>query len=129
MTNVLIVDDSPIGRHVVEAMLADSNFTLHFAVDGLDAYNKAFSIKPDIIILDIMMPKIDGIEVTKMIRETEGIAKTPIIILTALDDRDTQTRAKKAGANEVLVKPLKQLFFLAVLKRVIQDCSNSNNSN
>ena len=62
MNTVLIVDDSLIGRHVVEAMLSDRNVSLEFAAEGQEAYDKAVALKPDLIILDIMMPKIDGIE-------------------------------------------------------------------
>ncbi len=108
MKTVLIVDDSLIGRHVVEAMLSEGDVRLEFAADGQEAFGKAVALKPDLIILDIMMPKIDGIEVANMIRAHDDIKLTPIIILTALDDKDTRNRALKAGANEVLVKPLKK---------------------
>lgn len=119
MPTILVVDDSLIGRHVVEAMLSSLGYNLEFAVDGQDAYNKAVEIKPDIIILDIMMPYIDGIEVTKLIREHEQISKTPIIIFTALDDRDTKIRAVKAGANKVLVKPLKKAILQETIQRIL----------
>lgn len=119
MNTVLIVDDSLIGRHVVEAMLSDRNVCLEFAAEGQEAYDKAVALKPDLIILDIMMPKIDGIEVTLMIRAHEDIKSTPIIILTALDDKDTRNRAIKAGANEVLVKPLKKSTLHETVQRVM----------
>jgi CheY-like chemotaxis protein len=110
MNRVLVVDDSIIGRHVVEGMLSEQHVDIEFAADGQEAYSKAVELKPDLIILDIMMPKIDGIEVAQMIRAHDDIKikLIPIIILTALDDKDTRNRALKAGANEVLVKPLKK---------------------
>lgn len=119
MNKVLVVDDSIIGRHVVEAMLSDGKVCLEFAVDGQEAYNKAVELKPDLIVLDIMMPKIDGIEVAHMIRAHEDIKSTPIIILTALDDKDTRSRAIKAGANEVLVKPLKKSILHETIQNVM----------
>jgi len=106
MLTLLIVDDSPYGRLVIEAMLVKTNFNFIFAVDGKDAFEKAVAHKPDIIILDIMMPLYDGIQVTQMIREHSEIGKTPILIATALGDDDTRNRALKAGANELIVKPL-----------------------
>lgn len=119
MLKVLVVDDSPIGRHVMEAMLIDANMELIFASNGKDAYQKAEIEKPDLIILDIMMPHYDGIEVTEMIRNNTKIKNTPILIATALDDRDTKMRAIKAGANDVIYKPISKKEFLGKLAGLI----------
>lgn len=124
MTTILVVDDSLIGRHVVEAMLSSLSYNLEFAVDGQEALDKAIELKPTLIILDIMMPKIDGIEVTKLIRKHEVISETPIIIFTALDDKDTKNRALKAGANCVLVKPIRKTLLKETIEAILDTKGN-----
>ncbi|MDX9770681.1 MAG: response regulator [Tenuifilaceae bacterium] len=124
MTTILVVDDSLIGRHVVEAMLSSLSYNLEFAVDGQEALDKAIELKPTLIILDIMMPKIDGIEVTKLIRKHEVISETPIIIFTALDDKDTKNRALKAGANSVLVKPIRKTLLKETIEAILDTKGN-----
>jgi len=124
MTTILVVDDSLIGRHVVEAMLSSLSYNLEFAVDGQEALDKAIELKPTLIILDIMMPKIDGIEVTKLIRKHEVISETPIIIFTALDDKDTKNRALKAGANSVLVKPIRKMLLKETIEAILDTKGN-----
>jgi CheY-like chemotaxis protein len=120
MLTLLIVDDSPHGRLVIEAMLVNSSYNFVFAVDGKDAYEKAVNHKPDLIILDVMMPIYDGIQVTQMIRENSEIANIPILIATALDDNDTRNRALKAGANEVIVKPLSKNLIQAAVNKLAE---------
>lgn len=122
MPTLLIVDDAPHGRLVIEAMLVSANtdYKFVFAVDGKDAFEKAVLHKPDLIILDVMMPIYDGILVTQMIREHSEIAATPILIATALDDNDTRNRALKAGANEVIVKPLNKVYIQNAVSRLVE---------
>lgn len=126
MLTLLIVDDSPHGRLVIEAMLASLNFKFIFAVDGQDAFDKAVLHKPDLIILDVMMPIYDGIHVTQMIREHSEISKTPILIATALDDSDTRNRALKAGANEVIVKPLTKQKIQSEVNKLVEGITNKS---
>ena len=125
MPSVLIVDDSDLGRVVLGGMFSGSNFkTIFFAVNGQDAFDKAITHKPDLIILDVMMPYYDGIEVTRMIREHNDICNTPILIATALDDRETHSRAIKAGANDVVVKPFNKVKFLSLVNSLVAGVSD-----
>lgn len=81
---VLIVDDDMTLRELYEERMKAEGYTILSASDGEEAIEKATKEKPDIILLDIMMPKINGIDVMKMLREKDETAKIPIIILTAL---------------------------------------------
>lgn len=122
MASVLIVDDSDLGRVVLGGMFSGSNFkTILFAVNGEDAFEKAITHKPDLIILDVMMPYLDGIDVTQMIRLHKEIYNTPILIATALDDRETSLRAIKAGANDVIVKPFNKAKLLALAEKLVNE--------
>lgn len=125
MASVLIVDDSDLGRVVLGGMFSGSNFnTILFAINGQDAYEKAIANKPDLIILDVMMPHLDGIEATRMIREHKETFNTPILIATALDDRETRNRAIKAGANDVIVKPISKIKLVALAERLVIEARN-----
>lgn len=84
MAKILIVDDDMILREMYEARLKEGGYEIVSASDGEEALQKAASEKPDVILLDIMMPKVNGIDVMKKLREDEPTANIPVILLTAL---------------------------------------------
>jgi CheY-like chemotaxis protein len=87
MSTVLIVDDDPTARETLTAMLEGEGYDLQLAKDGIQALKLLKQIQPDLILLDLMMPIMNGFEVCQRIRSTPQLAEVPIIILTALDDR------------------------------------------
>jgi putative two-component system response regulator len=102
---VLIVDDDPGGRKVLEALLAASNLSLCFAENGPDCLARVLAEQPDLILLDVMMPEMDGFEVCRRLRADETIGDVPILLLTALDDRDSRLAGLEAGADDFITKP------------------------
>ena len=104
-STVLIVDDEPAGRQTLEAVLEGEGYRLEMAENGYEALEKARTLLPDVILLDVMMPGITGYEVCKRIREDDKLAEIPIIILTALDDRNSMLKALEAGADDFISKP------------------------
>ena len=102
---VLIVDDEYIGRETLQSVLEGEGYELEMAENGLQAIEKAKKLLPDVILLDVMMPGMTGFEVCQRIRNDPQIAEIPIIILTALDDRDSLLNALKAGADDFISKP------------------------
>ena len=102
---VLIVDDEYIGRETLQSVLEGEGYELEMAENGFQAIEKAKQLLPDVILLDVMMPGMTGFEVCQRIRSDPQIAEIPIIILTALDDRESLLNALKAGADDFISKP------------------------
>jgi DNA-binding response OmpR family regulator len=102
---ILIVDDEPYGQQVVESILQDQGYVMEFASNGKEALKKAGELKPDLILLDIMMPEINGLQVCQMLRNNRELAKTPIVMLTALNDRDIRIASMDSGADDFFTKP------------------------
>ena len=117
-STILIVDDEPRGRELLEALLTPLGYQLEFAADGLEAYNQTVKHQPDLVLLDVMMPELDGFEVCRRIRATPGIAEVPIVMVTALDDRDSRLAAIQAGADDFLTKPIDRLEVRARVQSV-----------
>jgi signal transduction histidine kinase len=105
MSTVLIVDDNPSARETLVAMLEGEGYDLQLAKNGIQALGMLQQLQPDLILLDVMMPALDGFEVCRRIRATPTLAEVPIILLTALDDRDSRLRGIEAGADDFLSKP------------------------
>jgi len=101
---VLIVDDEKTIRDTLAALLSE-NYVLYFAENGMDGLAMAVQTLPDIILLDVMMPYMDGIETCRRIRATEPLTEVPIIMITALDDRESRLQGLRAGADDFLAKP------------------------
>jgi signal transduction histidine kinase len=105
-SKILIVDDEPSALQTVTAILEGDGYTLQYAEDGLDAINQADEEPPDLILLDVMMPVLDGFEVCRMLRNKAELHEVPIVMLTALDDRESKIRGLQAGADDFISKPL-----------------------
>jgi putative two-component system response regulator len=108
MTNrsrILVVDDESIARITVDALLSSENYEMHFAENGEEGICLAKEILPDVIILDVMMPGMNGFEACRRIRAIPGLSEVPILLVTALDDRESRITGLKAGADEFITKP------------------------
>jgi DNA-binding response OmpR family regulator len=106
MPDVLVVDDDPDIRGMLVFTLADQGFTVREAKDGADALEQLAESAPDCMVLDLMMPEVDGFTVLERMR-SEGIAwQTRVVILTCKLDERSFTRGWELGADEYLVKPV-----------------------
>ncbi|MGH7951846.1 MAG: ATP-binding protein [Limisphaerales bacterium] len=114
----LIADDEPDMRRFLRAEL-DEDYELIEAVDGLDALHKSGEFLPDIILLDMMMPQMDGLEVSRELRKREATAKIPIVLLTARADEETKFDALQMGANDFLAKPFSSVELHARIRNLI----------
>ncbi len=101
---VLVVDDEKDLREAIATALTYEGFEVRTAVDGDDALVVGAEMEPDLILLDILMPKKDGIETLKALRSEAWGKTTPVIVMTVLDDMGKLAEALEAGANEYLVK-------------------------
>ena len=104
-STVLIVDDEESGRQTVESVLEGEGYNIAMAENGFQAIEKARSLLPDVILLDVMMPGMTGFEVCQRIRSDPQLAEIPIILLTALDDRESMLSGLKSGADDFISKP------------------------
>jgi putative two-component system response regulator len=104
-STVLIVDDEESGRQTLESILESEGYHIEMAENGMQALEKAKILLPDVILLDVMMPGMTGFEVCQRVRNDPLLAEIPIIVLTALDDRESLLTALKAGADDFISKP------------------------
>ena len=108
-STILIADDERTARQVFAGLLTDEGYQLIFAVDGQQALDMAEKYLPDVVLLDVMMPKLDGIEVCRILRANPLLAEVPIVMVTALDDRSAKLTALEAGADDFITKPFDRL--------------------
>ena len=122
MTRILVIDDEPINHQLVGRALATLQWDIHFAEDGKSGISQARSLKPDIIITDVMMPDVTGYEVTRILRREPQFAATPILVLTAQSGLEDKLKSFEAGADDHLTKPFDAAELVvrvtALLKRV-----------
>jgi len=102
---VLIVEDEEPLRTLLVQAYNNERFTVASANDGIDCMNQVGSFRPDIIIMDLMMPKLDGMDTTRLIRRNRSYADTIVIALSARTDQETRGRIRDAGANLFMRKP------------------------
>lgn len=120
MSKILIVDDDASARETMVALLEKEHYQLELAQDGFQALRMLEILQPDLILLDVMMPGMDGFEVCRRIRSTPQLAEVPIIILTALDDRESLLQGIEAGADDFLHKPVDRQELVARVRTIIR---------
>ena len=104
--NVLAVDDIPINLILVQKMLARFNFQMRTAASGQAALDAVAAKKPDLILLDLMMPGIDGFEVIRRLKENPDTAYIRIVILSALNSNEDVVKGYSMGADDFIMKPI-----------------------
>src|SRR5215211_8383529 len=105
MTRILVIDDEPINHQLVARALSPLQCELHYAENGKGGITQARSVKPDMIITDVMMPDITGYEVTRLLRREPQFAATPILVLTAQSGLQDKLKSFEVGADDHLTKP------------------------
>ncbi len=118
--HILIVDDNPANRDIFEARLAAHGYEIYTANDGDEALTLAREKHPDLILLDVMMPKLDGIEVCRRLKGDTSLPFMPIILVTAKTDPKDVVAGLEAGADEYLTKPVDQAALVARVKSMLR---------
>lgn len=116
---VLIADDNPQGVELLEAYLGEMGYAIQTASDGEETLAKVHEWKPDLILLDIMMPKISGFEVCKRLRADSETRDITVLMITALDQPSDIDRAVEAGTNDFLTKPINKSELLLRVKSAL----------
>jgi two-component system, sensor histidine kinase and response regulator len=117
---ILIADDNQANREVLEAHLVAAGFEVIKTNDGLEAVEAFGREVPDMVILDLLMPRLDGFGACRRIRETEPGSSVPILFLTALGDLETHQRALKSGADDFLTKPIQRTELLIRVRSLLR---------
>ena len=114
---ILIVDDEPNLRHAVKLYLDEEGYTTFTATDGLDALEKVRDRLPDLVVLDVMMPQMDGFETLKRLRQFSNV---PVIMLTIKGEEADKVRGLRLGADDYMPKPFSQRELLARIQAVLR---------
>jgi len=117
---ILVIDDDEIVVHVLKELLSQEGLDIESASDGLEGLSKAKEVKPDLILLDISMPKMNGLETCRRLKNGNGTSGIPVVMFTALADRDSRLTALKAGANDFLSKPVDNTELLVRVNNLLK---------
>jgi two-component system alkaline phosphatase synthesis response regulator PhoP len=123
VTKILVVDDEPQITEIVEAFLVNAGHQVIISNDGKTAVQKAKEIRPDIILLDIMMPGTDGYSICNEIKSDPGLANTPVVFLTGKDMNEDMGRSFKVGGDMFIKKPFSCERLLEIVNIIIMSTS------
>ena len=118
---VLIVDDEPFNLDLLEQELADQGYTVERAGDGEEALQKVGSFLPDVILLDYMMPRMNGIEACRAMRQHEATRLIPIILITTRGEEEYVAQGFAAGCNDYVTKPVNATELVAKVRALLGD--------
>jgi DNA-binding response OmpR family regulator len=116
---ILVVDDEPEAVELVEFNLKQAGYAVVTATDGAEAIKKARTQMPDLIVLDVMLPEMDGFEICKSLRQDQGTARLPIIMLTAKAAEIDRVLGLELGADDYLTKPYSPRELLLRIKKIL----------
>ena len=119
MSRILIADDEPHIRKLVSFTLGNRGYEVVEASDGGEAVRLARETRPDLILLDVMMPELDGFEVCRRLRSTPAFATLPVVVISARTESEAIERAMQAGANIYLTKPLRLPDLLNEIEKLL----------
>ena len=125
-TKLLLVEDEERLGVVLRTFFEKKNFSVDIVKDGEDAIFQAENTKPDVILLDWMLPNMSGIEICRQIRTSKSIKKTPIIFLTAKGEQEDKLKGLDVGADDYVTKPFSQLELLARVNALLRRSNPSN---
>jgi DNA-binding response OmpR family regulator len=116
---ILVIEDYPETAKMVESIFKMKDFDVVLAYDGKSGLQKAAAEKPDIILLDVMMPEMNGIEVCQQLKSNPETAKIPVIIISVKTSGEDIEAGKKAGADDYIVKPFEPSKLVEAVERFI----------
>lgn len=116
---ILIVDDDPNCRQILELMLSRSGFSLALAVNGAEALHMAAAVRPDLILMDILMPEMSGLDAVAALRRDPDLAAIPVLAVTALAFEEERRTAIAAGFDAVVTKPFSRRQILEAVERFL----------
>ena len=119
MTHILIIDDSPTEVHVFKNMLLNNDIEVSVAKNGEEGIEKAIEIKPDCILMDVVMPGKNGFQATRDLSRNPATSTIPVIIITTKDQETDKIWGMRQGARDYIVKPADEQDLIARINRVL----------
>lgn len=119
MANILVVDDQLVMRNMFKAILSQTDHDTTYATDGEHAYQEATKKRFDLVITDLYMPNLTGIELTKKLRSLSTYKGVPILVVSTENASDQKANGKAAGANGWIVKPINSKKLMPALKKLL----------
>jgi len=117
---ILIVDDDEKNLKLMSALLTGYGYSFETAINGIEAFRKTKEFSPDLILLDIIMPEMDGYEVCRRLKRDPSTQHIPVVMITALADRDSRINGLEAGANDFLTKPFDRVELMLRVKNLLR---------
>ena len=117
---VLIVDDEPDILTLVTARLRQSGYEILVASDGLEGLEKAEKEKPDLILVDVSMPRMNGFQMVQLLRMSEALKETPVIVITASHQKDEVAWRKQVGVTQFILKPFESKELLEKVEKALR---------
>lgn len=114
---VLVIDDSKITRRTAEGLLVKAGCDVMTANDGFEALAKLIDYRPDVVLVDVMMPRLDGYQTCALIKNNASLRETPVILLSSKDGLFDRARGRLVGAEQYLAKPFTQDELLGAIRR------------
>ena len=125
-SKLLLIEDEDSLAYTLKTFFEKKNFNVEIVKDGEDALFQAESMKPDVVLLDWMLPNMSGLEICRQIRTVKDIKKTPIIFLTAKGEEEDKLRGLDTGADDYITKPFSQMELLARINALLRRSNPSN---
>ena len=119
MTHILIIDDSPTEAHVFKNMLTNNNIEVSVAQNGEEGIEKAIEIKPDCILMDVVMPGKNGFQATRDLSRNPATSSIPVIIITTKDQETDKIWGMRQGARDYIVKPADERDLIERINNVL----------
>lgn len=117
---ILIVDDDPKNLKLISVILKNYGYAFETAKDGIESLKKTVEFMPDLVFLDVMMPQMDGYEVLKRLKEDSRTKDIPVVMVTALADRDSKLKGLDGGASDFITKPIDALELMVRAKNLLR---------
>ena len=124
MKRILIADDKATGRELVRTILEKDGFEVYEAADGVEALEQARQVRPDLVILDLHMPRLDGFGTVAALRQETSLRSTPVLALTASAMMGDRERALGAGFTGYVTKPIRVAVLRAEIERLLDGSAN-----
>ena len=129
MKKILVVDDEKPISDIVKFNLTKEGYDVYTAYDGEEALQQVKEVEPDLILLDLMLPKIDGLEVAREVRKISKFRNLPLIAVTSMNSKNDRIRGVEAGMTEYISKPYSKEYLFKIIRRCLKldDTERKNN--